>query len=146
MSKYSRDKKPIKPDNKIRSDNHIVHDRAPSIILDNNNGSQNGVDLIYPKNTIVGNPFEHNAKESIPATIVKDHIKNDHYVTIVDTPNIQNTLAAQYIEQKSNDANNNNNDDKLIDEYKQNYLAQIYVGSLTVIGLFIFYRMVQKSR
>ena len=31
-------------------------------------------------------------------------------------------------------------------EYKMDFSTQIYVGSLTVIGLFVFYRLIQKTR
>ena len=30
--------------------------------------------------------------------------------------------------------------------YKNDFMTQFYVGSLTVVGLFIFFRVVQKSK
>jgi hypothetical protein len=31
-------------------------------------------------------------------------------------------------------------------EYKMNFATQLYVGSLTIIGLFVFFRLIQKTR
>jgi len=40
----------------------------------------------------------------------------------------------------------NKKENKEKSEYKMNFATQFYVGSLTVIGLFVFYRLIQKTR
>jgi hypothetical protein len=37
--------------------------------------------------------------------------------------------------------------EKMIDpDYKMNVATRFYIGSLTVVGLFVFYRLIQKTR
>jgi hypothetical protein len=40
----------------------------------------------------------------------------------------------------------NKKENKEKSEYKMDFATHIYVGSLTVIGLFVFYRLIQKTR
>ena len=42
--------------------------------------------------------------------------------------------------------NKHQKEKKAESEYKMNLTTQLYVGSLTVIGLFVFYRLLQKTR
>lgn len=46
---------------------------------------------------------------------------------------------------EDNDANKEDNPNK-DSQYKMNITTQIYIGSLTIIGLFVFYRLIQKTK
>ena len=85
------------------------------------------------------NVSKYNEKDStmLPITIQKGN--NNTYVVL------------------ENELINSNDNDKMVTniplitkkentEYKMNFATQIYVGSLTVIGLFVFYRLIQKTR
>jgi len=92
-------------------------------------------------NNSVVSKYQEKESSMVPITIKPG--KNNNYIVV------------------ENDKLNNNSDDKMITnipiissakkpeentEYKMNFATQLYVGSLTVIGLFVFYRLIQKTR
>ena len=141
MSKYSREKQPSIGDSKIRANNRLVDKHNPNIII--NNSTPNGVDLLFPKTTIIGSSFQHNSSETIPVVITttdQTSTKDDNYVALVDSGNKPDTLATTL----SNKTNKEQKTD--IDEYKNDYITQFYVGSLTIVGVYIVYRIIQRTR
>ena len=47
---------------------------------------------------------------------------------------------------EDNDGKKEDNPNKEDSQYKMNLSTQIYIGSLTIIGLFVFYRLIQKTK
>lgn len=76
-----------------------------------------------------------NQSDMMPISITKD--KNSHnYLALVDKPNepIDNTTVVTKVESKPSSY-----------DYKKDYLMQVYVGSLTVVGLFVIYRAIHHK-
>ena len=140
MSKYSREKQPSIGDSKIRANNRLVDKHSPNIIIDNS--TPNGVDLLFPKTSIIGSSFKHNSSETIPVLITADQTSNkdDNYVALVDSDNTPDTLVTSQLK-KTNQPTKTD-----IDEYKNDYITQFYVGSLTIVGVYIVYRIIQRTR
>lgn len=102
--------------------------QAPSLVEPT---EYSGVDLIYPSTLITGDSTDILMKS------------NDELLL---SPQEDNTIIALVPD------NNNHNTLKEADaqqtkpSYKMDRLTQIYVGSLTVIGLYIVYRLINKNR
>jgi hypothetical protein len=85
-------------------------------------------------------------------TITSDNVKSSetHYVTLADIqnmdpctfPNRKNTVTGQQC-RETFQTNNNGNSEVLMPD---DSLAQLYFASLGVLGLFILYRLMEKSR
>jgi len=96
-------------------------------------------DLHKTGNLAVNSSYSEHHNEILPA-VIKPGINND-YVVLEHGLNI-------------NDLDNDNPNDKRVDikkklveqKYKMDYATTFYVGSLTVVGLFVFYRLIQKTR
>ena len=88
-----------------------------------------GVDLIYPQSLILSDSIED--QEHKHDNLVVEPVNGENYATLVKTgpvvvPEIKNEPVKS--------------------TYKMDRLTQIYVGSLTVIGLFVFYRLLNRKR
>ena len=89
--------------------------------------------------------YNDNDSNMLPITIKPGN--NNNYVVLENE--IINSDITDY---RSSDkmithipvTNKKENNDKTED--KMNFATQLYVGSLTVIGLFVFYRLIQKTR
>jgi hypothetical protein len=91
--------------------------------------------------------LKYNEKDSniLPITIKPGN--NNNYVVLENE-----LINSDIMETKSNDKmitnipviNNKEKPEKT--EHKMNFATQLYMGSLTVIGLFVFYRLIQKTR
>ena len=95
--------------------------------------------------------FSENNHEVKSAVIVENKLagydtlsSSDIYADAFDElgePDI-NTIESEVL------INGNTDNKKTLDtnEYKKNFITHIYVGSLSIIGLFALYRMIQKTR
>lgn len=73
--------------------------------------------------------------------ILNDSEKKHNYVALMDTDDYESDSEIDY----DDDKNKNN----IINSTKTNKLNTIntfYIGSLTIVGLFIVYRMIQKTK
>jgi hypothetical protein len=78
----------------------------------------------------------------IPVSIEQNSINNDFMVLeghIYDK-------VEEYIENDKKGVRTNINNNTLLLKPKMNLSTQFYVGSLTVIGLFVLYRLIQKTK
>jgi len=84
-------------------------------------------------------------QEQIPVIVKKNNdnnIKKNGYIVVLDNGDTIDKSQEQedYI---VNPASNNN---KKNDNNKMSTFTTFYVGSLTIVGLFIFYRLIQKTK
>ena len=152
MSNYSSE--PQKPTTNIHNEK-IVNSRLANpntnaaTDLVNNKKTVDGVDLLYPKSTILSSTF-NGSNPSIPVKIVADtsnKSKDVHFDALLDSNESQLTtdeLKDSIIHDGS--GNNIGSTSGPNITYKNDFMTQFYVGSLTVVGLFIFFRVVQKSK
>jgi len=99
-----------------------------------------------PEDVKQSNVSKYNEKDSsmLPITIKPGN--NNNYDVL------ENELINADMDYNSNDKMvtnipfTTNKENKEKSEYKMNFATHFYVGSLTVIGLFIFYRLIQKTR
>jgi hypothetical protein len=147
MSNYSNDSKP----HSNKHNEQIINGRlqnpnniSPTLV--NNANNINGVDLLYSKTTILGSVFDgSNVKEKLPMSIVSDKSnksKDVHFDALVDANG--NYLTSTELSDTIIDVPKKKS--IVNDNYKNDYIAQFYVGSITVIGLFVLFRMIQKTR
>jgi hypothetical protein len=125
--------------------NNIQLPQQPQKIhyLDNN-----GVDILYNKNITASSSqfISDEAKEIVPLMIKKKDEKKSSYFVFVDDKKtesestIQPEIGTKY--ENVNTMNKNEISDK---KPKMDYLTQFYVGSLTVVGLYVFYRLLKKA-
>jgi len=103
------------------------------------------------------NPSAH--EDSRKASSLKYNEKDSSMLPIIIKPDGNNNYAVLENELINADMDYNTNDKMVTNipvttkkekkeptEYKMNFATQLYVGSLTVIGLFVFYRLIQKTR
>lgn len=147
MSNYSSE--PQKPPTNIHNEK-IINSRLANpntnaaTDLVNNKKMVDGVDLLYSKSTILSSTF-NGSNTSIPVKLVADtsnKSKDLHFDALVGVNNDE--LKDSIIHDGSgNNANATSVPNKT---YKNDFMTQFYVGSLTVVGLFIFFRVIQKSK
>jgi len=128
--------------------NNIQQPQTPQKIhsLDNN-----GVDILYNKNITTNSStfISDDSKEFVPVMIKKKDEKKSSYFVFVDDKKtesetkIQPEIGTKY--ENINVLNNNEKSDKSDKNPKMDYLTQFYVGSLTVVGLYVFYRLLKKA-
>lgn len=87
-------------------------------------------------------------QEQIPVIVKKNNnnnIKKNGYIVVLDNGDtIDKTQQEDYM---INPAFNTNKDkDKDKNNNKMSTFTTFYVGSLTIVGLFIFYRLIQKTK
>jgi len=95
-----------------------------------------GLDLIYPSDLVIGDSTDEYIKEIDEVIIVTDD--NNGLIAVVDdrTQNLNNSVIEEtnvYVKEKEQ-------------KNKMDTLTQIYVGSLTVIGLFVVYRLITRTK
>jgi hypothetical protein len=66
---------------------------------------------------------------------------NPQYITYMDHPNI---IIENEREKEKKEKKENNEKEK--EEYELNIISQIYFGSITIIGLYIFFKLLQRSK
>jgi hypothetical protein len=88
-----------------------------------------------------GSQYSSEHKESVPILIRKDNIRNSNYFVMVgdDYPG-DNPILTQY-ERIDIIADGKKEQKKGMD-----YVTHVYIGSLTVLGLFIFYKLLNKTK
>jgi hypothetical protein len=95
---------------------------------------------------------KYNLKEG-PIVPIAIKPENSNYVVVVENKKTVNTHS-DVLDYTNSDKlitdmpvpKNKTEKDKEKSDYKMNLTTQFYVGSLTVIGLFVFYRLLQKTR
>ena len=113
----------------------------------NNNNNKQNTKPSAPEELHKSSNLKYNENDSniLPITIKPGN--NNNYVVLENE-----LINSDVMETKSNDnmittipiINKKEKPEKT--EYKMNFATHFYVGSLTVIGLFIFYRLIQKTR
>ena len=106
-----------------------------STTLVNSVETKNGVDLIYPSALLVGSAIESTGEIKTPVTITNELPPSEK-----ETSNNFNILLGQRNEKLQEDP------EKKGPVFQMNYITQFYVGSLTVVGLYVFYRLIQKTK
>jgi hypothetical protein len=74
--------------------------------------------------------------------------KNNDYMVLENRLHNNNDDIMIYGKSESNTTDISSSkikDVKEESEYKMNFSTQLYVGSLTIVGLFVFYRLIQKK-
>jgi len=107
----------------------------------NKKGSSSAVDNLYKSNfDPVYLNYIQKDKEIIPVSIKQDEANNDFMV-------LEDSIYED-VEEYIKEAKKGNimKDVSYKPEPKMNMITQFYVGSLTVIGLFIFYRLIRRTR
>ena len=89
----------------------------------------------------------------VKTTIQRDKSTNTFFIV---TDNIDETNTVNIEENTITDVNGNVIQDTILPEendiqkvdssIQNNYAMQFYIGSLTVVGLFVLFRMIQKTR
>jgi hypothetical protein len=94
-----------------------------------------GVEYIYPASLTIGDSAINYTTQQDNLIITEDI--NDTLVALVEDSVVNNdgTLPPPV-----------SSEEKAKTAYKMDMLTQIYVGSLTVIGLFVVYRLIKRSR
>jgi len=111
----------------------------------------NPVNMTTPKNDyLVGNSYSEEIDYSnlIP-TIIKSDDKTNTFIVLTedDTDKINDIGVPEAKDVIIKDAPSKNiTTNDYIHNYGKNYALQFYLGSITVVGLFVFFRMIQKSR
>tara|TARA_Y100000389_G_C17188978_1_gene377863 strand:+ start:272 stop:640 length:369 start_codon:yes stop_codon:yes gene_type:complete len=85
------------------------------------------------------NSFKSVSKVTFPTVITSDIDYNNKYNVLVDEKNEKGKKKTEEEEES---------DDESIDVneiFKQD-INMLFIGALSIIGLFVFYRMIQKSR
>ncbi len=122
-----------------RTNNDDAKEDNRYVVLQNNN--KDGIYLLYPKTTINGSAFEHNSNEPVSVKITTND-KDDYYMALVDDGDNDNDLVTPPIDKEVVEPDKNN----AVTEYKGDYITQFYVSSLTIIGLYILYKVIKKTR
>jgi len=130
-----------------------------SVDLVNSKKTIDGVDLLYPTSTLVTSTLANSDRmTTVPVSIVLDtsnKSKDIHFNALVDADGayLTNSELANntIIDTSSQNANgqkgkNGKPGQDNQSAYKNDYIAQFYIGSLTVVGLFILFRLIQKSK
>jgi hypothetical protein len=95
------------------------------------------IEKVYQKNG-EKNEQKYEQKEHIPIIIENDRYSNSYTAYLPDfyEKKMANEKSYGEVDKESNQKR----------EYKMDSVTNFYVGSLTILGLFILYRMIQKTR
>lgn len=100
---------------------------------------------------LANNKEDHNERKQIDKVYQNDKQANEqkgHIPIIIENDRHSNSYTAylpDFYEKKM--ANKElNNETKRKREYKMDAVTNFYVGSLTILGLYVLYRMIQKTR
>jgi hypothetical protein len=99
------------------------------LFVENNESS--GVNLIYPTSLLVSESADIFTKS------------NDE---LLITPHDDTIIALVPDNNNSADNQNTSHEPEEKTNYKMDTLTQVYVGSLTVVGLYIVYRLINRTR
>jgi capsular polysaccharide biosynthesis protein len=129
-----------------KADSALANRPLMPIMPDWNTNKKQTTKPSAPQDVKESNVSKYNEKDSnmLPITIKPD--ANNNYAIL------ENELINSDMDYNTNDkmVTNipviNKKEKKEPTEYKMNFATQFYVGSLTVIGLFVFYRLIQKTR
>jgi hypothetical protein len=88
----------------------------------------------------IDNRYKHEEKDTVPVTIKMDNSnsKRSNYFVVVGEDNpLENEIFTKY-----------ENIDISVKpkQKKMDYLTQFYIGSITVVGLYVFYRLLNKTK
>jgi hypothetical protein len=90
------------------------------------------------------------SEDSVKTTIKTDNNTNTFYVV---TDNVNETDTVNIEQEFISDINGNIIEEEEEEDIehpspsmKDNYVMQFYIGSLTIVGLFVLFRMIQKSK
>jgi hypothetical protein len=159
MSDYSNDiQKPKQLHNEKIINSRLANpNNNASVDLVNSKKIIDGVDLLYPTSSLVTSTLANSDRmTTVPVSIVLDtsnKSKDIHFDALVDADGAYLTNA-ELANNTIIDTNSPNgklgkkgkNEKDRKDAYKNDYIAQFYIGSLTVVGLFILFRLIQKSK
>lgn len=81
--------------------------------------------------TNLGSFYTNDKMQTMPINIVPN---SGNFITVVDSSGSPMDIKKPLIK------------DETIDHYKNDYVAQFYIGSLTIVGLFILYRVIVKPQ
>jgi hypothetical protein len=84
-------------------------------------------------------------QEQVPVVIKNNNVNNikNDYIVVLDNGDADEQIQQEKKDYMIKSASNNN---KKNDDNKMNTFTTFYVGSLTIVGLFIFYRLIQKTK
>jgi hypothetical protein len=105
-------------------------------------------DLYKSGNIPINSKYKESENHLLPVTI-KPGKNNDYVVLENDLSNIDDIMGYEKSDKLITNRPipvSNNDKNKKKESNEMNISTQFYVGSLTVIGLFIFYRLIQKTR
>jgi hypothetical protein len=140
--------------NNVENSNSVALTNRPLPVLSKDHNCKSGncnpnasEDIYKAKNNSVDTKYNDSTEKIHPVVIKPDN--NNNYIVL------ENDFA------NLDDVMNYNNNDKIItnmpipkikdddkrkDVYKMDLSTTIYIGSLTVIGLFVFFRILQKTK
>jgi len=100
---------------------------------------------------LANNKEDHNERKQIDNVYKKDKQANeqkDHIPIIIENDRHSNSYTAYLPDfyEKKMASKELNNETKRKREYKMDAVTNFYVGSLTILGLYVLYRMIQKTR
>ena len=116
---------------------------------------QNGIDILNDNNKLPSSSFkpDDNSKQNV--VIKPENNNKSNYIVMVDKPEHKyNPLIMvndDYIETlpqkldllKFTKKNEDDNDENLL---TNSLISSFYIGSITVVGLYVVYRMIQRSK
>ena len=135
--------------------NYNIIDNIPKKYINNDNDKN--IDTIKINEMIVGYETVQNTsdldstnkynlevnQEHIPIVIKNNNdnnIKKNGYIAMVDDGKSKSIPVQKPIPSSTNNTNTNTNTNKM------STFTSFYVGSLTIVGLFIVYRLIQKTK
>uniref|UniRef100_A0A6C0JJA3 Uncharacterized protein n=1 Tax=viral metagenome TaxID=1070528 RepID=A0A6C0JJA3_9ZZZZ len=104
-----------------------------------------------PFGPLANNKEDHNERKNIDRVYQKDkqtYEQKEHIPIIIENDRYSNSYTAylpDFYEKKmaNKEVDKESNQKK---EYKMDSVTNFYVGSLTILGLYVLYRMIQKTR
>jgi hypothetical protein len=109
--------------------------------------------VVYKSDNLNGDSYSESDRSIISTTIKydadgSDSLKNNYQVLVnngePEKPDLLDYKMQPYLD--SSVQYEHGFDDKRFNMANMNYITQFYICSLTVIGLFIFFRFIQKSK
>jgi hypothetical protein len=117
---------------KDKKNNEPTLDKTPTTF--------NAIKGLEPKTTYNMSKFKSLTNVSFPTIITSDSEYYKKYAVLSNETPSEKELTKKEIDES---------DDESIDVneiFKMDYLSNLFIGTLSIVGLFIFYRMIQKSR
>ena len=105
--------------------------QAPRLV---NTNQSSGVELIYPQKLLTSVPIHIDGSNE---NLILSHQENNTFIALAPDNNNPFLFENETI------INNNNNNKSI---QKMDTLTRVYVASLTVIGLYIVFRVINRTR